>query len=66
MTGVRGICENLSSLFYAQADVSKRSGVKMGRLEKIRAVARLEVIYPFQILTEKSLKGQKGEKKKIN
>jgi hypothetical protein len=37
----------------------------MGRLEKIRAVARLlEVIYPFQILTEKSLKGQRRGKRK--
>ena len=29
----------------------------MGRLEKIRAVVRLEVIYLFEITFEKSLKG---------
>ena len=57
MTGVRGFCEKSLSQFDAQTDVSTRSGVKMGRLEKVRAVVRLEVIYLFEIIFEKYLKG---------
>jgi hypothetical protein len=56
MTGVRGFCEKSLSQFDAQADVFTRTGVKMGRLEKNRAVVRLEVIFLFEITFEKSLK----------
>ena len=61
MTGNADIWEIWPSLFDAQTDVFTRSGVKMGRLEKIRAVVRLEVIYLFEILNQKSLKGHKLE-----